>query len=388
MRVLTYLDSACMGLVDEQVIKEIHGVLTRLENISYSSTQLVMDLYSYYEKARKELALLLGVNEDEIALVESTSHGLGLAASSIPLKKEDNILICDLEFLPTVLSWHKRQKNIGFEIRPVITKNGRVNVSDFESQIDENTKVISISSVQEINGHRADIKQLGELAKQKGIILVVDGIQEVGALHVDLKELNVHVYCAGGHKWLRNPFGMGFLYINKEILDTLEPDFYGYFNLKDPEGGWGKYLQSPQRSPFDRLEITQSAQKFETGASGNYIGALGLYYNAKNINTFGVKNIECKIMDLNAELEKGLALFNEISIGSDLMPESRSGITSFNLKDGIEKERSLEEFLEKNNIFVSLRYTSGVGGIRVSPHYYNTKTQIHNMLNALEIFLK
>jgi cysteine desulfurase/selenocysteine lyase len=183
-------------------------------------------------------------------------------------------------------------------------------------------------------------------------------------------------------------FGMGFLYVNKNILDIMEPDFYGYFNLKDPEGGWGEYLQSPKRSPFDKFQIKNTAQKFETGGSGNYIGALGLYENIKTINDYGIKNIETKIMELNSELEKGLSLIDSVRFASDLQPGSRSGITTFNLIKGILLEKELAEYLEKRGIFISLRYTSGVGGIRVSPHYYNTKDDIFNFLNAVEIFLK
>jgi cysteine desulfurase/selenocysteine lyase len=192
---ITYLDNACMALVDKRVMGRVREVLTELEDISYSSTQLVIDLYSYYEKARNEAAKLIGAGTEEVALVESTTHGLGLVASSLPLKREDNILICDLEFLPTTLSWYKIQRDVGFEIRQVTTIGGKVNISDFEKLIDKNTRVISISSVQEINGYRADIKQLGELARDKNIFLIVDGIQEVGALDVDLSKMNVHAYC-------------------------------------------------------------------------------------------------------------------------------------------------------------------------------------------------
>ncbi|RKL62298.1 aminotransferase class V-fold PLP-dependent enzyme [Thermoanaerobacteraceae bacterium SP2] len=385
---IIYLDNACMGIVDKDVMNTIKNVLHTLEDLSYSSTQLVIDLYSYYEKARRQISHLIGADPEEIALVESTTHGLGLIASALPLEKDDNILICDLEFLPTTLSWRKKQKDIGFEIREITTKDGRFNVSDFEKQIDKNTKVISISSVQEINGFRADIKNLGELVKGRNIFLIVDGIQEVGALNVDLKELNVHAYCAGGHKWLRNPFGMGFLYVNKNILDIAEPDFYGYFNLIDPEGGWGEYLQSPKRTPFDKLYVNKSAQKFETGGSGNYLGAVGLYENVRKILQIGIDNIEKKINQLTGYLIDNLKLNAEVSVTSDFDSKNRSGIITFRLKKGLEKEKKLLEFLEKNRIFVSLRYTSGVGGIRVSPHFYNTNEEIDNLLNALEIFLK
>lgn len=274
---ICYLDSACMGLVSKEVLNEIRAFISGLENISSPATKITAEMYNYYGKAREAVAKLFKASSDEIAIVESTSHALGLIANCLPIEKANNILVCDLEFLASTLCWQARQESVGFEIRKVTTKNGEVRVSDFESAIDKNTKAIIISSVQEINGFRTNIKELRQLAKNYNCYLIVDGIQEAGALDVKLSDLDVDVYCAGGHKWLRNPFGAGFLYINKKNMNGLKPSFYSYFNLREPDEGWQNYLESPKRTPFDCLEVTNTAQKFETGGTGNYVGSLGLY---------------------------------------------------------------------------------------------------------------
>ena len=111
---------------------------------------------------------------------------------------------------------------IGFELREVKTSGGRVTADDFRKYIDENTRVILLAAVQEINGFRADVKEIGKLAKEYGCYYIVDGIQEIGAFQVDVKDIDMDFYCAGGKKWLGNPFGMGFLYIKKEHLKTLK----------------------------------------------------------------------------------------------------------------------------------------------------------------------
>lgn len=384
---IVYLDTACLGLANPPVFKKIRQYLDSLENLTLSATDFTLQAYGNYAKARQEIATLFNVCEDEIALVESTSHGLGLIASTLPLSEKDNILICDLEFFATTLCWHTRQKEIGFELRAVKTEHGAVRLEDFESRIDQNTKAIVVSSVQEINGFRADIAGLGRLARDKGCYMIVDGIQEAGVLPTDLSQLNVDVYCAGGQKWIRSPFGLGFLYVRRELAKQLEPNYYGYFNALEPDEGWGPYLESPLRTPFDDIGLNTTAQKFETGASGNYLGALALYESIKYINKMGIDTIENKVRFCNDRLVEGLFGLN-LTAAAGLNSYHQSGITSFNLPGGIDQERKLVKKLQQERVFVSLRYTSGIGGIRVSPHYYNTEKQIDKLLEIIEDFLK
>ena len=126
-----YLDNACMGRPDSKVLHEVGSLLAKLSRATQSPTDLTVDLYRYYARARKAVAGLVGANEDDIALVESTSHGLGLMAAALPLHPGDNVLVCDLEFLPTVLCWQARTLNVDFEVRCVPTQGGQVRPEDF-----------------------------------------------------------------------------------------------------------------------------------------------------------------------------------------------------------------------------------------------------------------
>ena len=109
---IVYLDTACMGMVSKAALNEIRTLLSDLENISSPSTQVTLELYSYMPKAREAVANLFRASPEEIALVESTSHGLGLIANSIPLEKENNVLICDLEFMASTICLKARKINL------------------------------------------------------------------------------------------------------------------------------------------------------------------------------------------------------------------------------------------------------------------------------------
>ena len=159
-----------------------------------------------------------------------------------------------------------------------------------------------------------------------------------------------------------------------------------YFNALEPQEGWGNYLESPLRTPFDKLNLTETARKFETGGTGNYLGALTLYHSLKKLRETGINNVEMKVRKLGDFLAVGLAELG-INLASDTNPLNRSGITSFTLPGGLEAERKLTARLAQEGIYVSLRYTSGVGGIRVSPHYYNSETDIERLLEITADFV-
>ena len=376
-----------MGLPDPAAMREARLVLDMVEAMDIPSTDLVVELQGRYDKARGAAARLVNAEEHEIALVESTSHGLGLVAAALPLGPGDNVLVCDLEFFPTVLCWKARQEEMDLEVRAVRTQGGRVTPADFEARMDAHTRALVISSVQEINGFRADVAALAELAHTQGALLLVDGVQEVGALAVDVRALGADVYCCGGHKWLRNPFGMGFMYVSAALQESLSPGFYGYFNAADPSGGWGTYLASLQRSPFDHLDIKPGARRFETGGYGNYVGAAALHVLLEGILAEGIESIERHVLALGAHLVRSAEELG-VEVRSSQEPGRRSGITTLGLPGGLEQELALNDHLLRNDVFVSVRYTSGVGGVRVSPHQHNSTADVDRLLHETKNYLR
>jgi cysteine desulfurase / selenocysteine lyase len=236
--------------------------------------------------------------------------------------------------------------------------------------------------VQEINGFRADVATLTALAHERGALVVVDGVQEAGCLEVDLGSLGVDAYCAGGHKWLCNPCGLGFLFLRDELAARLEPSAYGYFTACEPAQGWDAYLSTPSRSPFDELAFGREAARFEPGGYGNYPGAANLAISVEELSRTGMETVEARVLELGERVRAGAD-----SLGLELRSPGerahRSGITSIGLAGGHEEERRAVAWLRERGIFVSVRYTSGAGGIRVSPHHYTGEAEVDALLHGL-----
>lgn len=386
-----YLDNACTSIVNPEVLKAADHFTQLFASSTKSASDVTRECRSYLVTAREACAKLINCTPQEIALVECTSHALGIITDMIPLKKGDNVLVADLEYQASTICWDRKREDIGFEVREVKTKNGQLSLADFKKYFDNNTRALLLASVQEINGWRTNVKEIADFLKDKNCYLIIDGIQEVGAMQVDVQKMGADFYCAGGKKWIGNPFGKGFLYIRKDLIPKFKPDFYSYFKIQMDEKypDYITYLETPTRNPFDKYTVPETAAKFENGGFDNYLGALGLTEAIKILLKLGPQNIETKIKKLNHHYQAGLA---KLGIQSCSSTEDchMSSIVSFNFgfkNNNIERERKLVKFLQERNIYISLRSSTGTGGIRTSMHYYNSITDIDTLLKGIEDFL-
>ena len=388
-----YLDSAATSLVHPRVLEAGRRFIDALADRSRSPKEVFAEQKNSLAVARADVARFLRCSPKEIALMQSTSHSLGTLSQSLPLRRGDNVLVCDLEYQASVVCWQSAAERIGFEVREVKTAGGRITAEDFARAMDERTKVILLAAVQEINGFRADVKAIGELARRRGCIFIVDGIQEAGALAVNVKELDMDIYCAGGKKWLGNPFGLGFLYIREELLNTLRPPYYSYYDIEVPETfhDYISYLEDPRRHPFDHYTLTGDASAFEAGGYGNFLGAAALSEAIRVLSDIGIENIEAHNLSLNRRLYDGLSAMG-LNMQSPGEKENMSSIVVFNffgLRDGsVDTERELLRYLHSRGILVSLRCSTGIGGIRVSVHYYTSEEEVDIFLDAVRDFIR
>lgn len=378
-----FLDSACVGLAPitaHQAINKFLDIAVHCPAKNVSDHHIAMD-------EMKQEALIFGtqlINShiDNLSLIESTTHGLNIAVNSIPFDSSDEVIICDTEYLQVAIPFMKRHEKQELKVVPLKAPYGHISMAHFERCITKNTKAIVISSVQWCTGQRIFTRELGKLCQQQGIWLVVDGVQELGALTFDPEARYCDFYIAGGHKWLNAPYGCGLMYMSKRAQE-LEPPGYGYLNLPAPEKGWGNYFQEPSQTPFREYRFPRVAKSFGIGGTGNYPGAIGLGQSIKLVNDLGTHNVEHRVLALSSLVRAELQKLGARIVSPD-DPESRSGITMFRLFDTYEQDQKALDYLLEQRIFLSIRYTNGHGGIRVSTHYFNNEEDIARLCHAIK----
>lgn len=378
-----FLDAACVSLAPRQARDGIAAfldaaVLCPAEDAS--AHHVAMD--ARRDDTVAEAARLLRTDARHVALVESTTHGLNVAANAIPFERGDHVLVADTEYLQVAIPWAKKQEAGRLELRPVPSRNGALGVEDFARAIDARTKALCVSSVQWCSGYRVDVRALGRLCRDRGIWLVVDAIQEMGALAIDLSESWADFVIAGGHKWLNAPFGCGVMYVGNRALAELDPASWGYLALEPPDGGWQAYFETPSITPYRAYDFPRVAKRFETAGTSNYPGAIGLGESLRLVNAVGIDRAETRVLALAALVERELRQAGAHVVSSD-DPAARSGITMFSWYRDPKQDRALLDRLLRDRIFLAMRYTAGIGGLRVSTHYFNTEEDVLALVAAL-----
>lgn len=330
-----------------------------------------------FGRARRALAALLRSAEDAIALLPSTEAGLAAIASALHLPRGANVVVSSLEFVGTVLPWRGLERQ-GVEVIDVPPSDGRILLEDLEAAVSASTAALVISSVQEVNGFRVDLGELSRMCQAADILLIVDAVQHVGPLELDVSQTAVDAVAVGGHKWLCAPFGMGFLYAAPSLWDRLEPRTNAVMTSQPATGGWRAYLEDPARHPLDGLVFPRDARKLELGALGTTLSAAGLAGAAETLLAIGPSLIAERSRALVEATVRALEEAGAKVITPETAP--RSSIVTFRSAFEVETERELVHELEEHGVLVSLRFTSGVGGIRVSPFFYNDEDDIARLV--------
>jgi len=383
-----FLDAACVGLAPVESKVAVERFLEQVllcPDRDASAHHIALD--QMRGTAVREGARLLGADEDEIALVESTTHGLNVVAAAIPFEPEDNVVLCDLEFLQVAIPWLKlAERGAIADVRVVANRDGAVPVDAFAELVDDHTRAVVVSSVQWTNGYAIDLHGLADLCRAHDALLVVDAIQQLGATRLDVQDVAADVVVAGGHKWLNAPFGCGLLYVRRETLPQLRMPSWGYLGLDAPDGGWGRYFATPESTPVRIYDFPTTTKSLEINGTANYPGAVGLGASLELINTLGIAAIEQHVLALADRLQEELPRLG-LRLVSRPEREVRSGITTFEVSDDPAENQALLEALLDERVYVAMRYTSHVGGIRVSTHFYNDDEDVDRLLHATARFL-
>lgn len=388
LETMTFLDVACVSFAPQRTVKAVKAFadMTAVQEEANSSAHhIAMD--SLRHKAYDEATKLLNADPEEIALVESTSHGLNIAAQGIELQDGDNIITTNLEFIQVALPWCVMRKDKNIDIRVCKTEDNRFTAKDFAALVDDKTKLIVMSTLEWCNGWQTDLKELGDYCKEKGVYLVVDAVQQLGVTKIDTKACHIDILTAGGHKWLNSPYGTGVLYVNKETLPKLKQSYAGYLNTTVPEGGWGAYWENPAAPSVNNWTFDNTARKFEIGGTSNYTGAIALGESLALVNEIGIENIEKRVREIAVYCMDRIE-----EIGGTLIthrdPGHFGGIVIARLYDDLDVDRMILKKLHARRIFIAQRFTDFIGGFRISCQYFNNEKDIDTMIDAMKELIK
>ncbi len=363
LRKVVYLDNASFGPMPVATMKIFKQAV---ENGGMYGSLDFQKRFDAVEKVRVQVARFIGDgNSEQVAFVPNTSTGLSIVARGIEWKRGDNVVGILGEFPANVYPWLELEYR-GIEFRQVpMRETGEVFLEDIEKRVDGNTQVVAVSWVQYHTGFRLDLRRLGELCREKGVILVVDAIQGLGVLPINVKEELIDVLVSGSHKWLLSPEGAGVMYVSERVISRIRPTIIGWKSVKNP---------------FDfssyELNFAKGALRYESGVLNSY-NILALGKSLELIEEIGIYNIEKTVISLATEVKKRFLerKFRVLGSKGDL---HRSGIVAAVPPAG--ESEALAKVLRSKNIAVSSR----AGALRVSVNFYNSEEDIDKFFYELD----
>ncbi len=312
---------------------------------------------------RRACAQLINAELDEIAFVKSTSHGLSIVAQGLDWRPGDNVVIYEKEFPSNIHPWLNLRSK-GVEVRIIPSRDGRIEMHDIELLMDSRTRLLAVSSVQFVNGFRLDLKKVGALCREKQVLFCVDAIQSLGIIPMDVRDCHIDFLSADAHKWLLGPEGIGIFYCRKGLAERLSP----------PLIGW-KSVQHDFDFDHPDFQLKTNALRFEEG-SMNLMGIVGLGAALDLLFEVGIEHIEQRVLDLGDLILKE-AVKRGYRVLTPVARNERGGNITF---QGNFDSAKMRDALREKKIMVNARG----GGIRVSPHFYNTGEEIAELFNTVE----
>lgn len=318
---------------------------------------------------REQLRVLLNAPyADDIALLKNTSEGLSLVAHGLDWRVGDNIVISNEEFPSNRIVWESLRDQ-GVTVREASLHDAGSPEESLLAQIDDRTRLLAISSVQYASGIRLDLRQLGNFCHEHDILYCIDAIQSLGVLPMDVRAFHADFVAADGHKWMLGPEGVAVFYCRDTLRNHLHLHQYGW-HMVEHAGAYDQREWQP----------ANSARRFECG-SPNMLGIHALHASLTLLLELGIETVSHLALDNAAYLLAHLGRLEQLELITPTAPDRYAGIVTFCLRDSAPVH--LWRYLSERGVVCAQRG----GGIRLSPHFYNDKESLRDVIKLINDYI-
>jgi isopenicillin-N epimerase len=319
------------------------------------------------EETRRKIGAFLNVTAEEIVITRNTSEGNNLVSSGIVLKPGDEVIVHDENHPTNLTSWVEKAKRFGFTVKtvhiPTPPPSADALIKAFTDVITPNTKLLAFTHVTSTFGTTFPAKELCGLARERGILTLVDGAQSFGAMDLDLKAMGCDFFTGSSHKWLMGPKEAGVLYIRSDAQSRLVPSNYGVYG--GTVGASRVFEQMGQRDDPTFMALGEAVDFH---------------------NRVGKKNIENQAKALANALKSELMKIPGVQMYSPAAPELVSAVVTF--KPANANPGAMATALYETIGFAGATRGGDTPGLRISPHVYNSFEQVEKVVAAISDLIR
>lgn len=365
---IAYLNCAYMGPLMKHVVEAGHAGIA-LKATPWSL--FPQDFFSYPQKIREKCAELVGATASDIALVTSASYGIATAARNLPLKTGEDIICLEDQFPSNYYTWDEAAKKNDANLRVISraeakTGNGYADwTSAILTAIGDQTAIVTLPHCHWTDGALIDLVKVGKKVRKHGAALVVDITQSGGAMPFNVADIQPDFVVCASYKWLLGPYSTGFLYVAPKWQNgtPLEENWIARKGSEDFRG-LVDYA----------FEYQPGAVRFDMGERANFHLLPMMGTAIDQLLEWGVDNIAETLTAKTSGIAKRAEALGMSSAPGHLRAGHFLGL---GMPGGVPQD--LLSRLAEEKIFVSVRGDS----VRVTPHLYNTDTDVDRLMEAL-----
>ena len=323
------------------------------------------DWFVDVERLRSLFSQMICASADGVALVPATSYGFAVAAHNLPLGPGQRVLVLADEYPSGIYTWRAAAPQQGAEVLTVRREPGQSWADAVLDALDERVAIVSVPNVHWTDGALVDLKPISIRARELGARLVIDASQSLGAMPLDVGELQPDFLVTVGYKWLLGPFGLGYLYVGEEhragepleqnwILRAGSEDFARLVDYRDDYQPGARRFDVGGRTKFELIPMA--------------IAAL------EQIAEWEVPRIAASLALLTSEIGS-----RATGLGLDPVRDEQRGPHMLGVRLPGGEGGDLVADLAELNCFVALRGSS----LRVSPHLHVTPDDVERLFEGL-----
>ena len=359
-----YLNSGGSGPPSRETIAAMREADDLCSGPAYlEGTDFYAHQHNLYARARETVGRLVNAAPHDLALTQSTTHGMNLGAFALDWEAGDEIVSSRSEHPGCLVPLHALEKRYGVRLKLI---EPPITTEKIEMAMTPRTRLIAISHVDWTTGDILPLEEISVLARDGGTLTLVDGAQSVGNIPVDVPATGVDMYAFTGHKWVLGPEGMGAFYIRPSL--EAESTSLGFASLSDPsafdaEGGYEEYFH-------------EGARRFEASTMSPALAA-GFAAAADAVYERGLEGFA----EIRRRADLLISLLEEMPRVTLRSPRPAGcGLVSFEISDVAPKEVA-EKLLAGE--FVVRFIPEPYPYVRASTHLFNTEEELEALAEAV-----
>jgi selenocysteine lyase/cysteine desulfurase len=322
------------------------------------------EMHDAKEVTRKLLAEFLGVTPEEIVITRNTSESNNLVSNGLDLRAGDEVVLFADNHPSNNVAWKEKARRFGYEVKVVDAVSphpgAEYYIEVFTKALTSRTKVLAFTHLTSTVGDLFPARELCRIARERGVLTLVDGAQSLGLLDVNLRKMDPDFFTGSAHKWPCGPKEAGVLFINRKSENRIWPSLYSAY---PGAVGISKTFESFGQRDEPAIRAFGEALRFQV--------------------RIGRAVIDRRAQELGQAIIAGLRKIDGVKLWTHPDPARSHAVVSFQ-PGHLDADKLFHALYVKDRIVCAQRGGPDRGGLRFSPHLYNSHAEVERAVGAVK----